>query len=284
MALERGPIPLYYQIARILRSQIQSQEYKPNDLLPTEEKLVRLYGVSRTTVRLAFQLLLNDGLVRRIAGRGTFVTPDRGLAPAEWAIGSIDEIISGYRVQYRLLGRRRIRAPDGLAKALRVAVGARVTEFRGIRLIEGQPFFHVTLHVPTELADRVPPARLRDRPLVALLEEHAGVQIVEAQQWTAASLADSEVARHLGLRPGDPVLLVERHFIDETGRVVELSMDRYRTDRVRHYLRILRRSASGPGRRPPIDPRGEGAATPAPARVTPQVAHPVAKPVEGRRT
>jgi GntR family transcriptional regulator len=258
--LERGPIPLYYQIARILRSQIQSQEYKANDLLPTEEKLVRLYGVSRTTVRLAFHLLLKDGLVRRIPGRGTFVAPDLGATPAEWAIGSIEEIISsGYRMEYRLLGRRQVRAPEGLAKALRVAVGARVSEFRGLRLIEGQPFFHVTLHVPTELAERVPARRLREKPLVALLEEHAGVQVVEAQQWTAASLADSEVARHLGLRPGDPVLLVERHFLDETGRVVELSLDRYRTDRVRYYLRILRRSTLGAGRHSPVGPAEGGA-------------------------
>jgi GntR family transcriptional regulator len=245
--LERGPIPLYYQIARILRSQILSQEYKPEDLLPTEEELVRTYGVSRTTVRLAFQPLRREGLVRRIPGRGTFVTPDGGAPPAEWAIGSIEEIISsGYRMRYRLLGRRRLPAPEGWAKLLRIAVGTPVTEFRGLRLVDGQPFFHVRLHVPSELADRVPGRRLREKALVALLEEHCGVRIVEAHQWTAASLADSEVARHLGLRPGDPVLLVERHFVDETGRVVEISTDRYRTDRVRHYLRIHRRPPARP--------------------------------------
>jgi GntR family transcriptional regulator len=90
---------------------------------------------------------------------------------------------------------------------------------------------------------------------VALLEELCGVRIVEARQWIDASLADSEIARHLGLRPGDPVLLVERSFIDETGRVVEIAVDRYRTDRVRYTLRILRRAAGGPP-----GPEREGAA------------------------
>ena len=45
MELTRGGIPLYYQIAQIFRSQIHSQEYKPNDMLPTEEEMVRTLGV-----------------------------------------------------------------------------------------------------------------------------------------------------------------------------------------------------------------------------------------------
>jgi GntR family transcriptional regulator len=247
MVVERGPIPLYYQIARILRSQIHSQEYRPNDLLPTEEQLTRTYGVSRTTIRLAFQLLLKDGLVRRIPGRGTFVTPDRGPTPTEWIIGSIDDIISsGHRMRRRILGRRQLPASDGLAKALALPVGTPLTEFRGLHLVDRQPFFHNTIHVPEEFARRIPTARVRTAAVVVLLEELCGLRIVEAQQWIDASLADSEVARHLGLRPGDPVLLVERSFIDETGRVVEIAVDRYRTDRVRYALRILRRASSAP--------------------------------------
>lgn len=262
MQVERGPIPLYYQIAQILRSEIRSQEYKPHDLLPTEDQLVRRYGVSRTTIRLAFQLLLQDGLVRRIPGRGTFVTPNAGARATEWTIGSIEEIISsGYRMQYRLLGTRQLRAHEGLAKTLRVAVGTPVTRITALRLIDREPFFHVTLHLPRELADQIPRARLREKAVVALLEDHAGVHVTEAQQWTAASLADREIARYLGLRIGDPVLLVERHFLDETGRVVEVSLDRYRTDRLRHHFRMQRRAPSA-GRLP-------APARPVPATPTP---------------
>lgn len=247
MPLERGPIPLYYQIARILRSQIHSGEYRPNDLLPTEEQLTETYQVSRTTIRLAFQLLLRDGLVRRIPGRGTFVTPDGGPAPAEWTIGSIDDIVSsGHRMRRRILGRRQLPAPEGLAKALGVPVGTPVTEFRGVHLVDRRPFFHNTIHVPGELGRRLPTARVRTTAVVTLLEELCGVRIIEAKQWIDASLADSEVARHLDLRPGDPVLLVERAFIDETGRIVEIAVDRYRTDRVRYALRILRRAPASP--------------------------------------
>jgi GntR family transcriptional regulator len=84
--LDRGPIPLYYQIAWQLRREIHARQYGPHARLPTEEELVRTFGVSRTTVRLAFQVLLKDGLVRRVAGRGTFVSADPGRHPVEWLV------------------------------------------------------------------------------------------------------------------------------------------------------------------------------------------------------
>lgn len=246
MKLQRSPIPLYHQIARILRSQLRSQEYRLNDRLPTEDELIREYGVSRMTIRLAYQLLLKDGLVRRIRGRGTFVARDsQSGTPGEWSVEAINDIIStSYRMESKrkLLGIRELSAPEGLAKAMGVPFNTLVTELKGLRLIKGEPFYHVTLYVPRELAAMIPKEHLKEKPTIALLEEHCGIRAVKARQWMAASLADMEVATHLKISPGDPVLLVEVHFIDETGRVVEVSMDRYRTDHARYYVELFRRS------------------------------------------
>ncbi len=63
--LERGGVPLYLQLIQILRTQIRSGEYKPGDLLPTEEALGRAFGVSRITVREALRGLTADGLIIR---------------------------------------------------------------------------------------------------------------------------------------------------------------------------------------------------------------------------
>ncbi len=243
MALERGPIPLYYQLAWALRSQIHQRRHQPNARLPTEMALMRTHGVSRTTVRLAFQLLLKDGMVRRIPGRGTFVTDDPGRHPAQWTVGTMDEIITSaarLRYRYRLIDIRDIRAPAKLARLFGLPVGSPVTELHRLRLVDGRPFFHVTLHVPRDLASDIPRARLQKHALFTLLEEHCGIRIVAVHQWMSAALAEVDVARHLGLQPGDPVLRIERHYVDERGRIVEVTVDRYRTDRVRYYLRLQR--------------------------------------------
>src|SRR5690554_3689421 len=74
-----SPIPLIYQLSDILRDKIMKGEIKPNEPLPPEIELASSYGVSRTTVRLALAKLVNEGLIRREQGRGSFVNPGHKL-------------------------------------------------------------------------------------------------------------------------------------------------------------------------------------------------------------
>lgn len=246
MKLQRGAIPLYYQIAQILRSQIRSQEYKPNDLLPTEEELVRTFGVSRTTVRQALQMLLAEGLIHRIAGKGTFVDSESHARRADWSVQSIEGLIyAGYVTQRKFLGSKTIRASEGLAKIFQVPPGNKVVQYRKVELVENEPFFHATIYVPYDLAAKIPLERVKKDPIFTLIEEYCQLRIQEAHQWVTASLASSEIAWHLKVKPGDPVLLEERHFVDAVGRVVEIATDHYRTDRMRQYLRLTRPGPPG---------------------------------------
>ena len=68
-----NPIPLYTQLADILREMIKSGELQPRSLLPSESYLQQEQGVSRGTVRMAISILRDEGLVVTISGRGTFV-------------------------------------------------------------------------------------------------------------------------------------------------------------------------------------------------------------------
>jgi GntR family transcriptional regulator len=74
------PEPVYTQLAGILRGQIQRGELVPRQPLPSETYLVQHYGVSRGTARRAVAVLRDEGLVRTIAQRGTYVVSadDRG--------------------------------------------------------------------------------------------------------------------------------------------------------------------------------------------------------------
>ncbi len=65
--------PFYQQIANQIRSRIESGEYEPGQLLPTEPMLCKEYDVSRITVRSAIQSLADLGLVIKKPGKGSFV-------------------------------------------------------------------------------------------------------------------------------------------------------------------------------------------------------------------
>lgn len=245
MRLTRGAIPLYFQIAQILGSQIHAREYKPGDRLPTEDELMRELEVSRTTVRQALQQLIHEALIYRRAGKGTFVAEEPAPAPHDWFIESIDGLIkAGQATRIKYCGAKKVKATETLAKTFQVSQGADLTQIRKLEFAGDQPFIHITIFVPSDIAKDIPLERVGEKPVFALIEEHCGLRIEEAHQWISASLLGGDIARELGANPGDPALLVERHFVAPNGRVIQVSIDRYRTDQVRHYLRLRRKDVA----------------------------------------
>ncbi len=65
--------PLWQQLANILRAQIESGELPPGRIMPSESTLMQEHGLARGTVRKAVDALVQEGLVNRVQGRGTFV-------------------------------------------------------------------------------------------------------------------------------------------------------------------------------------------------------------------
>jgi len=75
------PIPVYQQLAAIIRSQIQRGELAPRSALPSESYLQQRYGVSRGTARRAVELLRSEGVVYTVPQRGTYVAEKRANNP-----------------------------------------------------------------------------------------------------------------------------------------------------------------------------------------------------------
>jgi len=70
-------LPLYQQLYEILRSKITRREWQPGDMIPPESEMVNQYQVSRITVRQVLDMLVQEGLIYRERGRGTFVALPR---------------------------------------------------------------------------------------------------------------------------------------------------------------------------------------------------------------
>ncbi|MFI6325913.1 GntR family transcriptional regulator [Nonomuraea sp. NPDC050556] len=70
-----GPVPVYRQIAELIRGRIASGSLGPGDPMPSESEIEREFGVARTTARRVARELREVGLVHTIPGKGTFVGP-----------------------------------------------------------------------------------------------------------------------------------------------------------------------------------------------------------------
>ncbi len=214
-----------------LHQEITRGVYGPGTLLPAEQKLAATLGVSRVTVRRALDVLERDGLVERRVGSGTTVCAQKAgpSMAADFSTLMPQLVEMGQNTTARLLSFSYGAAPGGVATALGLDAEERVQAAVRLRLIEGEPFSHLTTWVPEEIAQNYTEAELATNPLFRLLER-SGVKVESAHQTVSATLASPGVAEALGVRIGAPLLSLDRVVRDAQGRGVEYLAALYRPD------------------------------------------------------
>ncbi|MBI1188627.1 MAG: UTRA domain-containing protein [Alphaproteobacteria bacterium] len=243
---DASPTPLYHQIYSVLRERIRTGHYPAGSLLPGEQELVKLLGVSRITVKRALSELAAGGFVTRHRGRGTTVTFD---AAAPVVKGSFENLVDSLRLmglgtEVELLEVATVRAPADIVDLLGLEAGARVQRAVRLRKIEAKPFSYLITHVPGDIAARFPARDLAHKPMLEMIAR-AGHEAVEAEQWITAAAADLKVARALGIASGAPLLEIRRVMRDREGRGVEALHGFYRPDRFQHHMKLARRRRGG---------------------------------------
>jgi GntR family transcriptional regulator len=238
--------PLYGQVFDRVRDKIMHGAFPAGSMLPGEQELARVFGVSRITVKRALNELAASGYVARQRGRGTVVTFNPA-APV--VVGSFENLFQslkemGLATRVDLLEAREEPASEMIASLLGLAPASQVQRAVRLRKIENEPFSYLITHVPTSVARLFDPAALASRPLLQLLDE-AGHRAVEAEQWITAVAAPAEAARRLGLAPGAPLLRIQRIMRDATGAGIEALEGFYRPDRFQHHMRLTRRRGRG---------------------------------------
>lgn len=84
--------PIYLQLREIIRNKIEEGEYMPGTAIPSENKLSEIYGINRITTRNAVEALVNEGLLRRVQGKGVFVVGNKNIVSIEEQNGFINDI------------------------------------------------------------------------------------------------------------------------------------------------------------------------------------------------
>jgi DNA-binding GntR family transcriptional regulator len=257
--LERNGVPLYVQLARILAEEIHSSKYKAGDALPTEQQISKTFGVSIITVREARRILVDQGLIVRRSGKGTFVA-DKPPNGAFLAASSIEDLVyAGHEIETRrqCVRRRLVQAGQEIAELLQIPVKTKVLEIESIMYAGEAPFSCVSVNVSFALGRRVPERRLAEKPMILLLSEICNIRVAEVDQWTTASHADKRIAEALGITVDDSVLVVQRVFYDSNGHPILSSANTFRSDRFRQHVHLQwgtlgsrpqRGSIIGPGR------------------------------------
>jgi GntR family transcriptional regulator len=223
---ESSSLPLYQQLQRALRQAIERRILSPDDALPPERDLASEFCVSRITVRKAIDGLVNEGLLVKRHGSGTFVCT---------RVEKNFSMLTSFSEDMRARGRNPrsvwLRRSEGTvtpeeALTLRSSPGTPVYRFHRIRFADDAP---MSLEYATVLASSLPSLDAVESSLYEALER-AGNRPVRALQRLRAVLFTAEQAELLQAKEKDAGLLVERLGFLKDGRAAEFTQSYYRGD------------------------------------------------------
>jgi len=240
-----GPAPLYRQLSDVLREEIRRGVYGPLDRLPSEHELAREHAISRITARQALAELERAGLVFRLQGRGSFVARPTVVQRLSQLTGFAEAMSThGFESSSRLIRAGTVRAPGPVTDRLRLEPGNVVFEIRRVRLVQDAPVSFDISYFPLELGRRLAREDLVRSDIFRLLETTCGVALGAADYQIGAVAAEEEVALHLGVTAGAPLIFVDRLTLEAGGRPIDYEHLYVRADRVRYGLRLERRPAA----------------------------------------
>jgi GntR family transcriptional regulator len=134
-----------------------------------------------------------------------------------------------------------VKADESVAHALGLDPGEGVTKVTRIRLAEEVPVSFEYSFLPEEIGRRVAEENLEVSPIFSLLEDKYGIQLGEAVYRIEAAAASRVVADNLGIKPGTPILAIERTTYSAVGQAVDFERMFYRGDKIRYTMRLKRR-------------------------------------------
>jgi len=224
-----SPLPLWAQLQGQLRERIQSGEFDRH--FPTDEQLVREYGVSRQTIREAIRRLQLAGLVKRERGRGSSILSRTELEQPIAQFYSLAASIHEQGLEERSVVLTQQVSRDALAASrLGLDQDAELVEVRRLRYAGDEPLAIDDSWLPLAIGAVLLDEDLRRGSLYEQLASRAGTHVTRSTERIRAASADAATRKILALPRGEAVLVLERlAFMDQ--RAVEWRRSLIRGDR-----------------------------------------------------
>lgn len=232
--------PLYQQIKALITQSLQSGEWKPGELIPSEVELAGRFKVSQGTVRKAIDELAAENLVMRRQGKGTFVsTHHEARAHFRFLRLVPDEGVPHYP-ESKFIEVKRVRAPADVARLMELKSGDAVIFIKRVQYFDGVPTVLEELWLPGLIFKGLTAERLVEYkgPMYGLFETEFGTRMIRASEQIRAVCADAGASQLLNIEAGTPLLSSERVSFTYGDKPVELRRGLYLTSR-HHYQNEL---------------------------------------------
>lgn len=211
--------PLYLQLVANLTAAIEAGQWRPGEALPAERVLCEQLAVSRVTLRMAVDAMVEQGLVTRRQGAGTFVRPS--IEHALSSLTSFSEVLrqKGHVPGTHWIEQLQRRAHGEEILRLGLSPDSMVASLTRLRSADGKVMAYERAVVPARL---VPDPKKIGDSLYAYLDAR-GAPVVRALQHFKAVSLDARLAKYLEMKEGEAVLRVIRVGYARDGAAIELT-------------------------------------------------------------
>ncbi|HEY5982247.1 MAG TPA: GntR family transcriptional regulator [Anaerolineales bacterium] len=221
--IRSGGIPVYVRIRESLRDEITSGLLKRGEKLPPEHEMAAKFSVSRMTIRESIEDLVNDGLLYRRHGVGTFVAFPHLTRDHTRLTNFFDKAEEeGVEIRVELLSLEVMSARASIAHALDLPAESRVIRIKTLRYANNLPVTVHEAYVPHKLFAGIVNENLEAQHLWTLFEK-CGFKVKRAVQRLEAREAGKELAKIMKIKEHAPILFKERTVYAEDGTPVEFT-------------------------------------------------------------
>jgi len=218
-------------------------EFVPGEQIPTEKDLCEAYQVSTITARQAILNLVNEGLIIRRQGKGSFVREElkniKNIRTLQLR-GDINDIIpEGLKKQeVKVLDIRKVLSPKKVANLLNIEEGQEVIQVRRTRSDHGIPVSYIKNYLPLEIGGKIKKEDLCIYPMMGILRNRLKIPLTGGMQYVEAIIADYDIASALSISISSPILYLETIIFARQKKPVEFVQTFYRPDQFRYSVKL----------------------------------------------
>jgi len=233
-------IALYQQVKDALLKFIHTQVWRPNTLIPTEQELMDTFKVSRTTIRQAINMLVQEGLLEKRQGKGTIVLPLKLVGNLGRLRGFAEEVMERGLVPNSQLIRAEFTTILIFEKSmLQVPEKEKVLLIERIRFANDTPIALERSCWPEKIGQILMKYDLNSARYYEILESN-NIFLKQANEKISAINATLHEADLLGIRGGEALLEMTRLSFGIDGHPMEYTRTKFRSDQYSYNIELTR--------------------------------------------
>lgn len=231
-------MPIYLQLREIVRSKIEEGVYLPGTAIPSENKLAETFGINCLTVRNAVDALVNEGILRRVQGKGVFVVGNKYETVLEEQGGFISTLSANHkRTSIKELAKTLRPAGNKFANHFNIGLDDLIFYIRHFVTLDNESVSLEEIFVPKEI---LPQLEIVDSSVFTLKDIFAfyGIELCSMSQSMEIVGGISKIRKTLDVPDGVALIMLSCNYRDNGGRLIAFSRSFIRSDKSSFSIKL----------------------------------------------